>query len=122
MASSRYFVGWVPFCRTSVAVVLLGLLPGSAFAKTPELSAIEVYPTGDAHGYVQISGFTLNAKNEMHICTGVQSISKNSYGKLPKITPRPRHDVGAGQGWNASPHPRRSAGVRGPGQLEIREG
>jgi hypothetical protein len=85
MASSRYFVGWVPFCRTSVAVVLLGLLPGSAFAKTPELSAIEVYPTGDAHGYVQISGFTLNAKNEVHICTGVPSISKNNYGKLPKI-------------------------------------
>ncbi|HET6218788.1 MAG TPA: hypothetical protein VFE27_17330 [Acidobacteriaceae bacterium] len=89
MASSRYFVGWVPFCRTSVAVVLLGLLPGSAFAKTPELSAIEVYPTGDAHGYVQISGFTLNAKNEVHICTGVQSIGKNSYGKLPKITLAP---------------------------------
>ena len=55
-----------------VAVVLLGLLSGSAFAKTPELSAIEVYPTGDAHGYVQISGFTLNAKNEVHLCTGVQ--------------------------------------------------
>src|ERR1700722_13608167 len=86
MASSRYFVGWVPFCRTSVAVVLLGLLPGSAFAKTPELSAIEVYPTGDAQGYVQISGFTLNAKNEVHICTGVQTINKNSYGKLTKVT------------------------------------
>lgn len=86
MASSRFFVCWVPFCRTTVAVLLLGLLSGSAFAKTPELSAIEVYPTGDARGYVQISGFTLNAKNEVHLCTGVQSINKNSYGKLPKLT------------------------------------
>jgi hypothetical protein len=86
MASSRFFVCWVPFCRTTAAVLLLGLLSGSAFAKTPELSAIEVYPTGDARGYVQISGFTLNAKNEMHICTGVQTINKNSYGKLPKLT------------------------------------
>ena len=89
MASSRFFVCWVPFCRTTVAVVLLGLLSGSAFAKTPELSAIEVYPTGDARAYVQISGFTLNAKNEVHLCTGVQTISKNSYGKLPKLTLAP---------------------------------
>ena len=51
-----------------------------------ELSAIEVYPTGDARAYVQISGFTLNAKNEVHLCTGVESINKNSYGKLPKLT------------------------------------
>ena len=86
MASSRFFVCWVPFCRTTVAVLLLGLLSGSAFAKGPELSAIEVYPTGDARGYVQISGFTLNAKNEVHLCTGVQTINKNSYGKLPKLT------------------------------------
>jgi hypothetical protein len=85
MASSRLFVCWVPFCRTTVAVVLLGLLSGSAFAKTAELSAIEVYPTGDARAYVQISGFTLNAKNEVHLCTGVPTINKNSYGKLPKL-------------------------------------
>jgi len=88
MASSRYFR--VSFCRTTVAVVLLGLLSGSAFAaKAPELSAIEVYPTGDSQAYVQISGFTLNAKNEVHLCTGAQSISKNNYGKLPKITLAP---------------------------------
>ena len=89
MASSRFFVCRVPFCRTAVAVLLLGLSSGSAFAKTPELSAIEVYPTGDSRGYVQISGFTLNAKNEVHLCTGVQTISKNSYGKLPKLTLAP---------------------------------
>ncbi len=89
MASSRFFVCWVLFCRTTIAVVFLGLLSGSAFAKTAELSAIEVYPTGDAHAYVQISGFTLNAKNEVHLCTGVQSINKNSYGKLPKLTLAP---------------------------------
>jgi hypothetical protein len=85
MASSRYFVCRVLFCRI-VAVVILGFLPGSALAKTPELSAIEVYPAGDALAYVQISGFTLNAKNELHLCSGVPSISKNNYGKLPKIT------------------------------------
>ncbi len=89
MASSRFFVCWVLFCRTTIAVVFLGLLSGSAFAKTAELSAIEVYPTGDAHAYVQISGFTLNAKNEVHLCTGVQTINKNSYGKLPKLTLAP---------------------------------
>ncbi len=87
MASSRYFVCRVPFCRTTVAVVLLGLLSGSASAaKAPELSAIEVYPTGDSQAYVQISGFTLNGKNEVHLCTVGQPINKNSYGKLPKLT------------------------------------
>jgi hypothetical protein len=86
MASSRYFVFKVSFCRTSVAVVLLGLLSGPVFAKTPELSAIEVYPTADAQGYVQIAGFTLNAKNEVHLCNGAQTIGKNNYGKLAKIT------------------------------------
>jgi hypothetical protein len=86
MASSRFFVCRVPFCRSAAAVVFLGLSSGSAFAKTPELSAIEVYPTADSRAYVQISGFTLNAKNEVHLCTGVQTISKNSYGKLPKLT------------------------------------
>ena len=86
MASSRYFVCRVSFCRTTVAVVLLGLLSGSALAaKAPELSAIEVYPTGDSQAYVQISGFTLNGKNEVHLCTVGQPINKNSYGKLPKI-------------------------------------
>jgi len=66
--------------------VLLGLLSGPVFAKTPELSAIEVYPTADSQGYVQIAGFTLNAKNEVHLCNGAQTISKNNYGKLAKIT------------------------------------
>jgi hypothetical protein len=90
MASSRYFVCRVSFCRTMVAVVLLGLSSGSAFAaKAPELSAIELYPTGDSQAYVQISGFTLNGKNEVHLCTGAQSINKNSYGKLPKLTLAP---------------------------------
>src|SRR3984957_21011165 len=87
MASSRYFVCRVSFCRTTVAVLLLGLLSGSAFAaKAPELSAIEVYPTGDSQAYVQISGFILNGKNEVHLCTAGQQINKNSYGKLPKLT------------------------------------
>jgi len=86
MASSRFFACRVLFCLTAVAALLLGLSSGSAFSKTPELSAIEVYPAGDSRGYVQISGFTLSAKNEVHICTGVQTINKNSYGKLPKLT------------------------------------
>jgi hypothetical protein len=86
MASSRYFDVKVSFCRISVAVMLLGLLSGPVFAKTPELSAIEVYPTANGQGYVQISGFTLNAKNEVHLCGGAQTISKNNYGKLSKVT------------------------------------
>src|ERR1700679_2499565 len=90
MASSRYFVCRVSFGRTTVAVLLLGLLSGSAFAaKAPELSAIEVYPTGDSQAYVQISGFVLNGKNEVHLCTAGQPINKNSYGKLPKLTLAP---------------------------------
>ena len=94
MASSRYFVCRVPFCRTTVAVLLLGLLSGSAFAaKAPELSAIEVYPTGESQAYVQISGFTLNGKNEVHLCTAGQPINKNSYGKLPKLTLAPNWSI-----------------------------
>ena len=85
MASSRYFGLKVLFCRTTVAVVPLVLLSGPAFAKAPELSAIEVYPTADGQGYVQITGFVLNGKNEVHLCSGQQTINKNSYGKLPKV-------------------------------------
>jgi hypothetical protein len=58
-------------------------------AKAPELSAIEVYPTGDSQAYVQISGFSLNGKNEVHLCTAGQTINKNSYGKLSKLTLTP---------------------------------
>jgi hypothetical protein len=92
MTSSRYFR--VSFCRTTVAVLLLGLLSGSASAaKVPELSAIEVYPAGDSQAYVQISGFTLNGKNEVHLCTAGQPINKNSYGKLPKLTLAPNWSI-----------------------------
>jgi hypothetical protein len=89
MASSSCFVCKVPFCRSMVAVVLLGLSSGPVFAKAPELSAIEVYPTGDTQAYVQISGFTLNTKNEVHLCSGQQTIGKGNYGKLPKVALEP---------------------------------
>jgi hypothetical protein len=82
MASSRYFVSRALFCLT---VVLLGLLSVPVFAKEPELSAIEVYPTGDSQAYVQIAGFVLNAKNEVHLCEDAQTINKNSYNKLAKV-------------------------------------
>jgi hypothetical protein len=85
MASSRYFGLKVLFCRTTVAVVPLVLLSGPAFAKAPELSAIEVYPAAVGQGYVQITGFVLNGKNEVHLCSGPQTINKNSYGKLPRV-------------------------------------
>lgn len=84
MASSSCFPLKVSFCRTPIAVLLV-LLSGPAFAKGPELSAIEVYQSGDSQGYVQIAGFVLNTKNEVHLCNGAQTINKNSYGKLPKI-------------------------------------
>ncbi len=85
MASSRYFRVKLLFCRSAVAAVLLVLVSDPVFAKMPELSAIEVYPTAGGQGYVQITGFVLTPKNEVHLCTSGQTINKNSYGKLPKI-------------------------------------
>jgi hypothetical protein len=87
MASSRTFLRRAAFCCIRVAAVLLGLLSGPAWAaKAPELSAIEIYPAGDRYGYVQISGFTLNTRNEVHLCGDAPAINKNIYGKLPKLT------------------------------------
>ena len=89
MASSTCFLCKVSLCRSTVVVVLLGLVSGPVFAKGPEMSAIEVFPTGDIQSYVQISGFALNAKNEVHLCSGATTISKGNYGKLPKVTLAP---------------------------------
>ena len=86
MTSSSCFLCKVSLCRSVAAIVLLGFsVPAFAFAKPPELSAIEVYPIGDSQGYVQISGFALNGKNEVHLCAGAPTISKGNYSKLPKI-------------------------------------
>ena len=86
MASSSNFLCKVSLCRSVAAIVLLGFsVPAFAFAKPPELSAIEVYPIGDSQGYVQISGFALNGKNEVHLCAGESTISKGNYSKLPRI-------------------------------------
>ena len=86
MASSSSFLGKASFCFSVAAIVLLGFsVPASAFAKAPELSAIEVYPIGDSQGYVQISGFALNGKSEVHLCAGAQTISKGNYSKLQRI-------------------------------------
>jgi hypothetical protein len=86
MASSSSFLCKVSLCRSVAAIVLLGFsVPAFAAAKAPELSAIEVYPIGDSQGYVQISGFALNGKSEVHLCSGATTISKGNYGKLPRI-------------------------------------
>jgi hypothetical protein len=85
MSSSSYFLRRVSLNRPVAAMIVGALLSGQAYAKAPELYAIEVYPQGDAQEYVQISGFTLN-KNEVSLCSGEQRISKNAYGKLPKIS------------------------------------
>jgi hypothetical protein len=86
MASSSNFLRKVSLCRSVAAIVLLGFsVPAFAFAKPPELSAIEVYPIGDSQGYVQISGFALNGKNEVHLCAAAPTISKGNYSKLPRI-------------------------------------
>jgi hypothetical protein len=86
MASSSSFLCKVSLCRSVAAIVLLGFsVPAFAAAKAPELSAIEVYPIGDSQGYVQISAFALNGKNEVHLCAGVTPISKGNYGKLPRV-------------------------------------
>ena len=86
MTSSSCFLCKVSLCRSVAAIVLLGFsVPAFAYAKPPELSAIEVYPIGDSQAYVQISGFALNGKNEVHLCAGAPTISKGNYSKLPKI-------------------------------------
>src|ERR1700691_908488 len=86
MASSSSFLCKVSLCRSVAAIVLLGFsVPAGAAATAPELSAIEVYPIGDAQGYVQISGFALNGRNEVHLCVGATTISKGNYSKLPRI-------------------------------------
>lgn len=86
MASSSSFLGKASFCCSVAAIVLLGFsVPAFAYAKAPELSAIEVYPIGDSQAYVQISGFALNGKNEVHLCAGAQTISKGNYNKLQRI-------------------------------------
>jgi hypothetical protein len=82
---SSYFLCKVSLCRGTAAVLLLGLCSVPVFAKSPELSAIELYTIADSRVFVGVAGFTLNAKNEVHLCSGARTISKGNYGKLPRV-------------------------------------
>ena len=79
----------LPHKLSSRCTIFLGVIlvfsSNSGLAKGPGLSAIEVYPAAGSQAYVQLGGFSLNAKNEVRLCPGAQRITKENYGKLPKI-------------------------------------
>jgi hypothetical protein len=72
-----------------MACSLLVFLTPRASGKTTGLSAIEIYPAGDLQAYVQLGGFILDGKNEVRLCNGAQTVNKDTYGKLPKLTLAP---------------------------------
>jgi hypothetical protein len=86
MSPSRHFADRVSFSRFLMLVAFLLAAGWPSFAKTPGLSAIEVYPAENGPGYVEISNFFLNTKNEVHLCGQTPAISKNAYEKLPKLS------------------------------------
>ena len=68
-----------------ICAFLLALSCGLSRAKTPGLTAIEIYPGHDGQSYEQISGFVLNEKNEVYLCGAASVIDKNEYHKLGKV-------------------------------------
>jgi hypothetical protein len=72
------------FYPLRVACAVLALLPG-AFAKDAPLSVIVLFNAPNGSGYVQITGVTLNGKNELRSCEGVAKIDKRSYEVLPRV-------------------------------------
>ena len=69
----------------SFALFLL-LVPHAAWAKPAGLTAIVVYPDGNAEAYQQIADFLVDNKNEMLLCAGEGPLDKNAYHKLGKVT------------------------------------
>jgi len=64
---------------------LAPLVSEQLIAKTVGLTAIEVYPSGNGMSYEQISGFILNAKNEVALCGESAHWDKSAYHKLTKV-------------------------------------
>ncbi|HEX4662819.1 MAG TPA: hypothetical protein VH196_00425, partial [Terriglobales bacterium] len=79
--SSRYPFS---FIHIWAVVVCLALLSASVQAKDAR-TAIVLFdgPTGPA--YVQISGLTLNNKNDVRVCDGVSKFDKRTYDTFPKM-------------------------------------
>ncbi|HEV2324993.1 MAG TPA: hypothetical protein VGS10_13670 [Terracidiphilus sp.] len=57
-----------------------------AYAKTPGLTAIEIYPGNNGQNVAQIAGFILNGKNQVYSCIGTKPIDKKEYQKLGRVT------------------------------------
>lgn len=73
-------------CSSSgICALLLALFCGPSHAKTPGLTAIELYPGHDGQAYEQVTGFILNEKNEVYLCGSASVIDKNDYHKLVKV-------------------------------------
>lgn len=64
---------------------LAALLQVSCQAKIAGLVAIEIYPTSAGPGYLQISDFVLNGKNEVYLCPNDGSVDRSNYHKLAKV-------------------------------------
>jgi hypothetical protein len=64
---------------------IVSFLAATACAKDAPLTAIVLYDRPDGAAYVQISGLTVNSKNELRLCNGASRFDKKAYGKLPKV-------------------------------------
>src|SRR4051812_43575705 len=85
MSPSRFFFQGAIGTRVSLGALIILLSPLGSVAKNSSLTAIEIYPTSNSLAYVQIDDFALGTKNELRLCNGAATISKDSYGKLAKI-------------------------------------
>ncbi|MFL6437058.1 MAG: hypothetical protein ACJ71Q_05715 [Terriglobales bacterium] len=75
-----------PFSLTHVwaVVVCLGALSASVQAKDSR-TAIVLFDGTTGPAYVQISGLTLNGKNDVRVCDGVPKFDKRTYDTFPKV-------------------------------------
>jgi hypothetical protein len=81
-----------------IALAALAVLAaGSAHAKEPALTAIELYNGPSGPAYVQVSYFLINEKAEVRLCGSEPRIDKSEYGKLTKVTLGPGVSIEAGK-------------------------
>src|SRR5436305_5493890 len=65
-------------------VICLGALSASVQAKDAR-TAIVLFDGTTGPAYVQISGLTLNGKNDVRVCEGASKFDKRTYDTFPKI-------------------------------------
>jgi hypothetical protein len=68
----------------SAVIVCLGVFAASVQAKDSR-AAIVLFDGAAGPAYVQISGLTLNGKNDVRVCEGVAKFDKRTYDTLPKM-------------------------------------